>query len=116
MVRRSWKVAAAVAVALNIGVAAAAVAHAGPMDHGMAPRGMHGRSASPMAAPHAPASEPQGALQEQMRDAKTPEERRKLMMEHHAQSRQRSNEEGSPSHGQHAPCASGTGEREKHAH
>jgi hypothetical protein len=97
-VKHSNKIAAAV---LGLGVAAAAFAHpnatggmgAGMMMHGMGmgPGAVHG---GPMAAQQLMTPEERSALQEKMRNAKTPEERQKLAAETRAEMQKRAKEKG----------------------
>ena len=93
--KRSYKVAAAVAAALGLGIAAAAFAHPGGMQ-GMGPGMMHG---GPMAALVTP--EERAAMQEKMRNAKTPEERQKIAESMRTEMQKRAQEKGItlPDHG-----------------
>jgi hypothetical protein len=100
--KRSYKVAAAVAAALGLGVAAAALAHPGAMGSGMGagmmggmgPAMMHGGFAGPMGAQQLMTPEERSAFQEKMRNAKTPEERQKLAEANHAEMQKRAKEKG----------------------
>ena len=111
--KRSYKIAAAVAAALGLGIAAAAFAHPGGMMgmgpgmmiHGMGPAGtgagmMHG---APMAALVTP--EERAAMQEKMRNAKTPEERQKIAESMRAEMEKRAKEKGITLPGPHGPGA-----------
>jgi hypothetical protein len=95
--KRSYRIAAAVAAALGLGLAAAAFAHPDAM--------MHGGVAGPMAGQQLMTLEERTALQEKMRNAKTPEERRKLAEANRAEMQKRAKEKGitlPESHGPHA--------------
>jgi hypothetical protein len=102
IMKRSYKIAAAVAAALGLGLAAAAFAHPGAMGGGMGPgmRGgmgpamMHGGFAGPMAGQQLMTPEERTALQEKMRNAKTPEERQKLAEANRAEMQKRAKEKG----------------------
>jgi hypothetical protein len=85
IMKRWYKLAAAVAAASGLGVAAAAFAHPGGMGGGMGPAMMHGGFTGPMASQQHMTSEEHTALREKMRNARTPEERRKLAEEAHAE-------------------------------
>jgi hypothetical protein len=107
--------AAAVAAALGIVVAAAAFAHPGGMGggfgpgmmthSGMGPGMMHGGVAGPMAGQQLMTPEERTALQEQMRNAKTPEERQKLAEANHAEMQKRAKEKGITRPQPHGPGA-----------
>lgn len=116
--KRSYKVAAAVAAALSIGVAAAAFAHPGGMGSGMGggmgPGVMHGGSAGPMAAQQLMTAEERTALQEKMRSARTPEERQKLAIENRAEMHKRAKEKGITLPEHRGPRAGAAAESEKH--
>jgi hypothetical protein len=112
IVKRSYKVAAAVAAALGIGVAAAAFAHPGAMGGGMGPGMMHGSFAGPMAAQQLMTPEERTALQEKMRNAKTPEERQKLAEANRTEMQKRAKDKGitlPEPHGPHAGFGPGFG-------
>ena len=96
----TYKIAAAVAATLGLGIAAAAFAHPGGM-MGMGPgMMMHG---GPMAALATP--EERAAMQEKMRDAKTPEERQKIAESMRAEMEKRAKEKGITLPGPHAAGA-----------
>ena len=92
--KRSYKVAASVAVALGLGVTAAAFAHPGAMGDGMGPGMMHGGVAHPMLAQQLMTPEERTALQEKMRNAKSFEERQKLAIANRAEMQKRAKERG----------------------
>lgn len=100
--KRSYKVAAAVAAALGLGVAAAALAHPGAMRSGMGagmmgdmgPAMMHGGFAGPMGASQLMTPEERSAFQEKMRSAKSPEDRQKLAEANRAEMQKRATEKG----------------------
>jgi hypothetical protein len=100
--KRLHKVAAAVAAALGLGVAAAAFAHPGAMRGGMGPgmmggmgpAMMHGGFAGPTGAQQLMTPEERNAFQEKMRNATTPEERRKLAEANRAEVQKRAKEKG----------------------
>ena len=85
--KRSYRIAAGVAAALGLGLAAAAFAHPGAMHGGMGP-GMMGGMQQLMT------PEEHSALQEKMRNAKTPDERQKLAEANHAEMQKRAKEKG----------------------
>lgn len=93
--KRSYKIAAAVAAALGLGIAAAAFAHPGAMGSGMGPgMMMHGGSGGPVAAQQLMTREERAALQEKMHNAKTPEERQKIAESTRAEMQKRAKEKG----------------------
>lgn len=98
--KRSTTVAATVAAALSIGIAATAFAHPGAMGgemRGEMRGGMgHGmkHGGSEMGAQQLMTPEERSALQEKMRNAKTPEERQKLAEANHAEMQKRAKEKG----------------------
>ena len=92
--KRSHRVAAAVAAALSIGVGAAAFAHPGGMGGGMGP----------------------GAMPEKMRNASTPEERQKLAKAHRDEMQKRAKERGITLPEPRGPRAGAAPESEKHTH
>ncbi|MEI6724371.1 MAG: hypothetical protein WCO67_26705 [Betaproteobacteria bacterium] len=101
--KNSYKIVTGVAVALSLGVAAAAFAHPGPMGGGMG-HGMRGDMGQGMMMHGGPAGTATGqqlmtpdersAMMEKMRSAKTPEERQKLADANHAQMEQRAKDKG----------------------
>jgi len=95
-VKPSTKVAAAVAAALGLGLAAAAFAHPGAMGGGMGPGMRGGMGPTMLMTP-----EERSALQEKMRNAKTPEERQKLAHSTREEMHKRAKEKGItlPQHG-----------------
>ena len=113
--KRSYKIAAAVAAALGLGLAAAAFAHPGAMGAGMGPgmgggmgpAMMHGGAAAPMAGQQLMTPEEHSALQEKMRNAKTPEERENLAQSTREEMHKRAQEKGItlPQHGGNAAGA-----------
>src|SRR6266545_2940828 len=106
--KRSHKIAVGILASLGLGFAiAAANAHPGSTESGMGPEAMgsmqHGMSggtshgamrgeAGPMAGLMTP--EERTALQEKMRNAKTPEERKKLAEAAHAEMQKRAKDKG----------------------
>jgi len=118
-VKRSHKTAAGIVAALSLGVAAVAFAQPGPMGGAMGPQmkgGMHARGGmghGPMgqggagmgAAQSLMTPEERVALQEKMRNAKTPEERQKLAQANRAEIEKRAKDKGitlPEPHGPHA--------------
>jgi Spy/CpxP family protein refolding chaperone len=121
IVKRSYKAAAGIAIALSLGLAAAAFAQPGPAaedrapqaqddgQHGMMGHGgmagamMHGGMSGAGAGVHQSLITPEEhtAFQEKMRNAKTPEERQKLAQEMHEEMQKRAKEKGltMPQHG-----------------
>jgi hypothetical protein len=94
IVKRSYKIAATVAAALSLGLAVTAFAHPGAMGAGMGPGMMHGGLAGPMAGEQLMTPKERTALQEKMRNAKTPEERQKLAEANLAKMQKRAKEKG----------------------
>lgn len=100
--KRSHQVAAGVVAALSLGVAAAVFAHPGPMGGGMGPAMKGGMGPGRMAGGPAGFAagqqlmtpEERAALQEKMRNAKTPEERQKLAEATHTEMQKRAQEKG----------------------
>jgi hypothetical protein len=117
IVKRSYKLAAAIAAALGLGVAGAAFAHSDGMGHeGMGPGMIHGGMGSggmgggamhggPMAGQQLMTPEERAALQEKMRNAKTPEERQKIAEATHAEMQKRAKEKGITAPERHSPGA-----------
>jgi hypothetical protein len=95
--KRSYKLAAAVAAALGLGISAAALAEPQHMGEGHGAHGMggmrHGQGLM--------SAEERSALQEKMRNAKTPEDRHNLADATHAEMQKRAKEKGTtlPQHG-----------------
>ena len=108
--KRSHKAAAVIAAALSLGIAAAAVAepgrmgeghgshHKSGMEHGMMGGMQHGE----MGGHSLMTQEERAALQEKMRNAKTPEERRELAQATHEEMQKRAKEKGIELPGPHA--------------
>ncbi|MGB7540880.1 MAG: hypothetical protein WBM28_02550 [Burkholderiales bacterium] len=105
--KRSHKIAVGIAASLGLGLAvAAAYAHPGGMGPGamgammhgmgggMGPGAMGGGAGGPMAGQQLMTPEEQTALQEKMRNAKTPEERQKLAETTRAEMQKRAQEKG----------------------
>ena len=100
--KRSHKAAAGIAAALSLGIAAAAFAQPGPMGDGNGPHhkaGMqHGKMGGMqhgiMGGHSLMTPEERTALQEKMRNAKTPEERQKLAQATHEEMQKRAKEKG----------------------
>ena len=108
--KRSHKLATAVALSLGLGLAAGVYAQPGQMGGGMGP-GMHGGMqhgmkggmgpgamkggpAGPAAAQQLMTPEERTALQEKMRNAKTPEERQQIAQATRAEMQKRAQEKG----------------------
>lgn len=114
IVKRSYKIAAAVAAALGLGIVATAFAHPGGMEgmgpgmmmHGMGPAGMgpgmmmHDGQMAALVTP-----EERAAMQEKMRNAKTPQERQKIAESMRAEMEKRAKEKGVTLPGPHGPGA-----------
>lgn len=114
--KRSYKLAAAAVAATGLAIAAAAFAQPGPMGEGMGSHGMGGMHPGMMgkmghagmgpganmgAVQSLMTPEERTALQEKMRNAKSPEERQKLAESTHAEMQKRAKEKGIalPDHG-----------------
>ena len=105
--KRAYRVAIGSVAALSLGLAAAAFAHPGQMGGamgpgmmggmghgGMGPGAMGGGPAGRMAGQQLMSPEEHTALQEKMRNAKTPGERQKLAEANRAEMEKRANEKG----------------------
>jgi Spy/CpxP family protein refolding chaperone len=106
-VKTAYRVAIGTVAALSLGLAAAAFAHPGQMGGamgpgtmggmghgGMGPGAMGGGPAGGMAGQQLMSPEEHAALQEKMRNAKTPEERQKLAEVNRAEMEKRAKEKG----------------------
>jgi len=93
-VKRSHKAAAGIAAALSLGIAAAAFAQPGPMGDGNGPHHKAGMQHGKMGGHSLMTPEERTALQEKMRNAKTPEERQKLAQATHEEMQKRAKEKG----------------------
>jgi hypothetical protein len=116
--KQSHKIAIGVAASLGLGLGAAAVvAQPGAMGGAMGAQmkgGMHAKGgmghgpmggAGPAAGQQLMTPEEQTALQEKMRNAKTPEERRKIAEANRAEIEKRAREKGVALPGRHGPHA-----------
>ena len=116
--KRAYRVAIGSVAALSLGLAAAAFAHPGQtggamgpgmmggMGHGgMGPGAMGGGPAGRMAGQQLMSPEEHTALQEKMRNAKTPEERQKIAEANRAEMEKRAGEKGITLPGPHGPGA-----------
>lgn len=92
--KTAYRVAMGAVAALSLGLAAAAFAHPGQMGGGPAGR---------MAGQQLMSPEEHTALQEKMRNAKTPEERQKLAEANRAEMEKRAKEKGIALPGAHGP-------------
>lgn len=129
--KRSHKIAIGIAASLGLSLGAAAVfAHPGPMDGATGMHGEGGMAHGPMAGMgHGPMGghgaqtgaqlmtpEERTAMQEKMRNAKTPEERQKIAEANRAEMQKRAKEKGitlAEPHGPHAGFGPSSGSAPK---